>query len=301
MAPLTAPAQARSRVRSRDWYATPLYYDIVFDADTELEGTFLEAVLARHGTSGGRRVLEPACGSGRLVAALARRSFEVTGFDQSGDMLAFARRRLARGRLRAELGQADLAHFSEGGPFDLAHCLVSTFKYLLDEERAVAHLTRVARALAPGGVYVLGVHLTEYAWRGRLRERWVARRGPTRVVCNIQTWPADRARRLERVRSRLLVSRGATRRALETNWLFRTYDAAELSRLIAEVPELELVATYDFSYDLATPRELDGDQLDCVLVLRRRSKPSSSSASRRRSKSAQPQARQGGRQRDKCS
>ena len=59
--------------RPIDWYDTPLYYDIVFDDYTRPESEFLEKVLKLHGRTRGRRVLEPACGSGRLVAAMASR------------------------------------------------------------------------------------------------------------------------------------------------------------------------------------------------------------------------------------
>ena len=258
-----------------DWYDTPLYYDIVFDADTPKEASFLLAMLARHGRLKRRKgdppidVLEPACGSGRLVAELAARGARVTGFDRSRAMLDFAAERLAARGVRAELAEAALEDFRVPGRFDLAHCLVSTFKYLQDEASARSHLACVARALRAGGVYVLGFHLTDYTDRARNRERWVARRAGTHVVCNIQGWPADRRRRLERVRSRLVVrERGRERRA-ETNWTFRTYDVRQVRRLLAAVPELEHVATHDFTYDLAE-RALDGTQLDCVLILRKR-------------------------------
>ena len=46
-------------------YDTPHAYDIVFDIDTMKECAFLEAIHERHGRSPGRRVLEPACGTGR--------------------------------------------------------------------------------------------------------------------------------------------------------------------------------------------------------------------------------------------
>lgn len=256
--------------RELDWYSAPLYYDIVFDADTPVEGAFLEAMGELHGRSAGRRVLEPACGSGRLVAEMARRGFAVAGFDLSPEMLAFARERLEEAGLAAELAVKRMEAFAYRKRFDLAHCLVSTFKYLLTERDARGHLESVAAALAPGGVYVLGVHLSEYGATGVNRERWVAERGGTRVVCNIQGWPPDRAKRLERVRSRLVVEEGGETRRMETNWTFRTYDARELRRLLRSVPALEHVATYDFTYDLAAPRELDDEQLDCVLVLRRR-------------------------------
>ena len=274
-----------------DWYRLPLYYDIVFDADTRLEVSFLEALAARYGLSETLDVLEPACGSGRLVAALAARGHRVVGFDLSEEMLAFARRRLARRRLRADLEQGDMARFALPGRFDLAHCFVSTFKYLLDEESARSHLASVARTLRPGGLYVLGLHLTEYEWDRRQRERWVGERDGTHVVCNIQSWPADRARRLERVRSRLRVTERGTTRLIETAWDFRTYDARELRSLLRSVPTLEHVTTFDFGYDLADERPLDDEQMDCVLVLRKRGAgarrsarrdPAGTSGSRRR-------------------
>ncbi len=253
-----------------DWYATPRYYDIIFDEDTRLEATFLEYALAEYGRTRGKRVLEPACGSGRLLVELAKRGYRVTGFDASEAMVEFSRERLRAAGQKGRLACERMESFEPRGPYDLAHCLVSTFKYLLTERDARAHLERVAAALAPGGVYVLGVHLTDYSDAGKSRERWVGRRGKTQVTCNIQGWPADRRRRLEHVRSRLVVEeRGGVRR-YETEWEFRTYDAAQLRRLLRSVPALEHVATYDFSYEPNAARELNDDQLDCVLVLRRR-------------------------------
>ena len=66
--------------RSVDWYDLPRYYDIVFEADTRAEADFLEAMAERWGRGAGR-ILEPACGSGRLVEEMARRGHAVTGFD----------------------------------------------------------------------------------------------------------------------------------------------------------------------------------------------------------------------------
>lgn len=251
-----------------DWYDTPRWYDIVFDAGTQVEADFLEAVQQEHGVPGAR-VLEPACGSGRLVLELARRGHAVTGFDRSVPMLDFARARLARARRKATLLEADMSSFRLPRRFELAHCLVSTFKYLLDEESAVAHLACVARALVPGGIYVLGFHLSDYPARAFSRERWVERRGRTTVVCNTQVWPADRRARLERVRTRLVVRQGARERRTQTEWLFRTYDAREVRALLRRVPRLEHVATYDFGHDIRRPIPFDGERLDVVLVLRR--------------------------------
>lgn len=254
-----------------DWYDTPRYYDLVFDPDTEREAEFLEAVFERYGRARGarRRVLEPACGSGRLVCAMARRDWEVTGSDLNGNMIDYARTRVVEEGLDARLSRADMADFRPRGKFELAHCLVSTFKYLLSAKEARSHLECVARALAPGGIYVLGLHLSDYATSSRVRERWVVERAGTHVVCNIQTWPPDRAKRTERMRSRMTVKEDGHVRRCETLWEFRTYDSAQLRRLLRSVPDLEHVATYDFQYDIEDPTELSDELFDVVLVLRR--------------------------------
>ena len=141
-----------------DWYQTPIYYDIIFDSDTSKEADFLEAVTARHGKTSGRAVLEPACGSGRLMLALEARGWNTAGVDLSEGMLAFAKQRGVTGSLKL----APMQNFKFRQKFDLAHCLVSSFKYLLTEADAAAHLRGVADHLKVGGIYVLGLHLSEY-------------------------------------------------------------------------------------------------------------------------------------------
>lgn len=253
-----------------DWYDTPLYYDIVFEEDTRKEGAFLEDMLSLYGNSRGSRILEPACGSGRLVEEMCRREYQVTGFDLNPRMLDFARGRLQEAGLKARLSVAPMQAFSYRDKFDLAFCLVSTFKYLLSEKDCVAHLQQVAHSLKRGGLYVLGLHLSEYGVDSCSRERWVGERDGVHVTSNLQIWPADRMRRREKVRSRLVVRESEQLKRFETHWSFRTYNAAQLLKLIRKVPELEHLATYDFTYEHDSKRILNDEQLDVVLVLRHR-------------------------------
>jgi SAM-dependent methyltransferase len=261
----------------RNWYDTPLYYDIVFDSDTAREADFLEALHARYGTATSqkshKRVLEPACGSGRLVAEMAARDWQVSGFDGNEYMLQYARERLTQRQLKAQLWQDDMAHFQAPGKkaplFDLAHCLVSSFKYLLTEDAAVGCLQSVAHHLKPGGLFILGLHLTDYANTRQQHERWVAQRDGIHVVCNTRTWPADRRSRIEPIRTRLQITHGQRSHRQETHWPFRTYNAAEIHTLLAQVPKLELIDCYDFTYDLNSPRLLDDSYSDIILVLQR--------------------------------
>jgi SAM-dependent methyltransferase len=217
------------------------------------------------------RVLEPACGSGRLAVELARRGHDVTGFDLNEAMLARARSRVAKQALRAHLVRADMRRFRFDARFEVAHCLVSTFKYLLDETSARQHLECVARHLVPGGLYVLGFHLSDYDNRSASCERWTGTSGSARVTCNTRVWPADRRTRLEDVRARLVVERASDVLRTETRWRFRSYDERQARRLIASVPSFECVALHDFHYEVERPRAFGAGILDCVFVLRKRS------------------------------
>lgn len=254
-----------------DWYDSPRYYDLIFDEDTGNEADFLEALMWEHGIAESGRILEPACGSGRLIGEFARRGYTAHGFDLNVNMLEFAQKRLIEEELEAELWVDSMQGFKTAARYDLAHCLVSTFKYLATERDAIANLERVARCLETGGLYVIGIHLSNYGRSSCEHERWVVERDGVKVVSNTRTWPADRQTRTERLRNRLRVKHdGGAERTLETNWQFRTYDADQLRRLIAKVPEFEAVAFHDFNCELGIERELDDAYEDIVVVLRKR-------------------------------
>ena len=233
--------------------------------------------MAKKKISSVRSVLEPACGSGRLAVEMARRGWQVAGFDGNPRMLAFAEERLLEAgvRQKARLWEDWMQSFTLPDDvalgFDLAHCLVSTFKYLLTEKDAAECLRRVAAALRPGGLFILGLHLTDYTEGKEAHERWVARREGVEVVCNTHTWPADCKARREQLRTRLnIIDQGRTH-TQETRWTFRTYNAAQLKALLRKVPELELCEVHDFTYEMEDPRKLDDSYADVLLTLRKRS------------------------------
>lgn len=265
-------------IEKRDWYDTPLYYDIIFDADTKREADFLEQAFdrfAKVGRKSGRlrSVLEPACGSGRLIAEMARRGWRSWGFDCNEAMLEYARQRCRRMGPTVTVWKDRMESFRipRGRRFELVHCLVSTFKYLQTEEAARACLRGISEVLLPGGILVLGLHLTDYANTTWDHERWEESRRGIHVVCNTRVWAADRKKRLEPVRNRLRVEQGSATKAQETRWHFRTYDAAQLRQTLRYgAPNLEIVKVFDFTYDLNEPRVLNDDYSDVLLVMRKR-------------------------------
>jgi hypothetical protein len=57
---------------------------------------------------------------------------------------------------------------------------------------------------------------------------------------------------------------------LEDAFPFRTYTADQFRRLLAAVPEWELIETYDFTYQIDQPIRVTGQTEDVIYVLARR-------------------------------
>jgi SAM-dependent methyltransferase len=255
-----------------NWYDYPRFYDIAFRADTRREADFVEAACRKYCPFEARRLLEPACGTGRLVVEMAARGYRVAGFDQNRNVLDYLRRRLARRGLRANVFEGDMADFRvrRPGTVDGAFCTVNTFRHLLDEESARRHLECVAASLRPGGIYVLGLHLMPSDVSEEDSERWTERQGKTQVTVTLRVLSTDHRRRVERLRVSLLARVGAKETRLRDEFSFRLYSAAQFRRLLRSVPSFELCDVYDFWYEIDEPQTFDDERADTVFVLRKR-------------------------------
>ncbi|MDZ4784159.1 MAG: class I SAM-dependent methyltransferase [Planctomycetia bacterium] len=251
-------------------YDFPAYYDLIFGADWREEFNFLRAAFDRYAAREVRRVFEPACGTGRLLVRLAKAGFQVSGLDLNAAAVEYCQRRFERLRLPAHVFVADMAAFKLKQPVDAAFNLINSFRHLPDEQAAAAHLKCMAKCLAPGGIYLLGLHLTPAGKQVCTKETWSAKRG--RVSARSTMWSAgvDRRRRQERVGMKVRVTAGERCLAFEDEMIFRTYTAAQMRSLLDSEKRLELIATHDFAYNLNEPLEIDGRTEDVIFVLRKR-------------------------------
>ena len=257
---------------STAWYDSPLYYDMVYEDYTKRETRFLHAVVKQYGKDFGKtwKVLEPACGSGRLLESLAQSGHTVHGFDRNKNQVAYAKNRLKKFD-KTKVWQDSLQDFKikNSGSYDLVHCFVTTFKYLLKEKDAVASLRLMSRSLRPGGLCLIGLHLTDYKNNPADYEKWVNRRAGVKVVSETWSEPAKIKERKEAMRTRMTITEKGKTRVEETLWDFRTYSAAELKSLLSKVKNFELVACHDFHYNIRQKRKLNNAYSDIILVLRK--------------------------------
>ena len=138
-----------------DVYKHPKYYDIAFSyRDIPEEVDFIEDVVRRYSKVPVRRVLELASGNSPHMAQLCRRGYEYVGLEISPEMIAYSRERIRDERLRAQILSGDMRDFVLEQPVDCVLVFVGSL-FVQDDDELESHLHSVARALSPGGLYML--------------------------------------------------------------------------------------------------------------------------------------------------
>ena len=113
----------------------------------------------------GSRVLEVACGSGRVLVPLVAAGSDVVGIDASPHMLSIAREKLEARDLNARLLQADMRSFDlEHKDFDLAIVAVKSFAYLTEPEDQLTCLKNIHAHLRPGGMLAIDLLHPRLEW-----------------------------------------------------------------------------------------------------------------------------------------
>ncbi|MFL5352380.1 class I SAM-dependent methyltransferase [Archangium sp.] len=136
------------------------------------------------GRPGPARVLELGAGPAQHAREFVRRGAEGWALDMSAAMADYARARAAADGVRIEVVMGDMTAFELARRFDLMLLMINSVGHLMTDALLVRHLECVARALTPGGIYVMEVaHPADDANHpeGEPPRQWSAQRGQTTV------------------------------------------------------------------------------------------------------------------------
>jgi len=141
-------------------YQLAQYYDKLYAfKDYASETACVLEIIQTHLTSGGKRLLDVACGTGAHLVHLAPQ-FDVEGVDISEGMLAVASERLPGVRFHC----ADMIDLDLGRTFDVVTCLFSSIGYVKSLENLSKAARSLARHLAAGGVLIIEPWFTPAEW-----------------------------------------------------------------------------------------------------------------------------------------
>ena len=210
-----------------DWFEGD-WLDVVAlaipDERTQREADFLVDKLA---LEPGARILDLACGHGRIALELARRGYRVTGLDLSEPSLELARAAADRERLEVEWVHADMREIPPHGSFDGVVNVFTAFGYFEDERENERVLDAVSGALAPGGRFLIDT-VNVLGLVRRYRERnWDEREGG---VLFLQEHRYDVLRGRNEARWTFVHPDGRRNAIVHS---VRTYTPHELARMLA--------------------------------------------------------------------
>jgi len=221
---------------SADFYADPLVYDVLHAPGTAQEARALLRVVKRYmPITPPLSVLEPACGTGRLLINLAKKGHSCIGFDLSGDMVAFAGAAAKEAGVaeRLRVFEADMRDFDAGQRLPKVHIAfnpINTIRHLETDAAVLEHFAAVGRVLAPGGIYIVGLSLCAYGLEVLAEDVWTGKGRGLNVTQVAQYFPATGERggaRIERVVSHMTVRDGVGERHIDSRYTLRGYNLAQ--------------------------------------------------------------------------
>lgn len=158
----------------RDWYVSAFAdtADMTWTDRTEAE---VERAMRMLKPTGGERVLDLACGSGRHSVELKRRGFEVVGVDISPELLDIAKRHSEEEGLDVSFIEADLRDLDFDAEFDIVLSLNDgAIGYLETEEENLRAFDVISRALRQDGRHLVQLPNALYAQEHLPQKSWIS-------------------------------------------------------------------------------------------------------------------------------
>jgi SAM-dependent methyltransferase len=187
------------------------------------EVDFIEHSL---GIERGGAVLDLACGTGRHAVELARRGYQVVGFDLSLAMLARAGDEAQERSAKLNFVQGDMREMTFAEQFDGVLCWNTSFGYFEEEKNALV-IDRIRAALKGGGLLLLDVVNRDFLVQQSPSLAWFEGDG---CVC-MDEMVVDFITSRMRIKRTMMLDDGRTR---EIEYSMRIYSLHELGKLLHE-------------------------------------------------------------------
>ncbi|HEY47974.1 MAG TPA: class I SAM-dependent methyltransferase [Anaerolineae bacterium] len=137
------------------------FYDVIYAfKDYSVEAQRLLEIIREHQLSGGERLLDVACGTGKHLEFL-KETYEVEGLDLSHEMLEIAQARTPD----VLYHHADMLDFDLGREFDVVICLFSSIGYVKTLDNLTRAVGCMSNHLLAGGVLIIEPWLTPDSWK----------------------------------------------------------------------------------------------------------------------------------------
>lgn len=222
------------------------------DEQIAREVDFIEDSLSieKHGA-----MLDLACGTGRHAIELARRGYEVVGFDLALAMLARAGDEAQDRKAKLNFVQGDMRDMTFEEQFDGVYCWNTSFGYF-EEDRNAQVIDRIHRALKSEGRLLLDVANRDFLIRQSPSLAWFEGDG---CVC-MDEMTVDFITSRMKVKRTVMLDDGRSR---EIEYSMRVYSLHELGKILHE----HGFKVCEVSGRIATPGVYFGNESPRTIIL----------------------------------
>jgi SAM-dependent methyltransferase len=235
----------------KDWFETyfdedyfKLYSILLTPEVSRKESVFVAKAL---GLRKGMKIMDLACGQGRISINLAKSGYKVTGVDLSAHLLGIAKRDAARRNVKVRFIRKDMRRIAFKGEFDAVICMLTSFGYFNDRENKDI-VRKVALSLKRGGKFLLDVGNPEWLI-GNLKPHAERRIGDMMVEEN-RSISVDN----KHVKNAITYSYPDNGKSRTVTTEFRQYSEAELRKMLGAcgLSVHEVFGDYDVSKPLTS-------------------------------------------------
>lgn len=249
---------AESKRKARPWWEE-LFNDDFLRASPAVEGghltrecDFIDESLA---LETGAAILDLGCGTGEYAIDMARRGYQMVGYDLSLSMLARASDDAQERNLKINFLQGDMREMPFEDVFDGAYCWNTSFGYF-DESQNQAVIARVHKALKRGGQFLLDVINRDFVSQDSPSSVWFQGDG---CICMDEMnldWITSRMK----IKRTMMIEGGRSR---ELEYSIRVYALHELGKMLHDAG----FRVAEVSGRTETPGVFFGGQASRILIL----------------------------------
>lgn len=133
-------------------------YDLIYkDKDYRAECDFLEDIFKEYSEKP-LRIFDAGCGSGGHAILLAKRGYDVVGFDLSEVMIGKAKKKAKKEKItNLNLRVMDMRDFQLDDKFDACISMFAAMGYITENSDLIKVLNNIYRHLKPNGIFIFDV------------------------------------------------------------------------------------------------------------------------------------------------
>lgn len=234
------------------FYKLPEYYDIAFSYDIGHESNIIRNIFKKHAPFDIKKILEPACGTGRFLTAFPKYGIKITGYDLSESFVEYADNKIKNAGMSdfAEAVIGNMKNIRFDKKYDSAFNSINSLGYLLKDEDIISHFRNTADSINTGGVYVIHIDCcAENSDTENSFSEWECKRND--ITVNIKWGFAvnDKVRKISNQKCILKINDNGKTILLDDLHELRLWYYDDLKKLIAASEKLKLEAIFDESFN----------------------------------------------------